>query len=73
MNDNEQHIAQLFTAELQFRLASAVRIATTTKVQPLELPLEWSHGRHSVGHDRLRCGQTKPNTRRASSNVLPPT
>jgi hypothetical protein len=33
-------------AELQFWLASAVRIATATDRQPFDLPLRWSHGQH---------------------------
>lgn len=36
MSNREKHIQLLFTAELQFRLAAAVRLATTLKVQPLE-------------------------------------
>src|SRR2546422_1491982 len=51
--DHDQHIARLFTAELQFRLASAVRVATTQQLQPLELPLLWTHGVHSVSHDEI--------------------
>jgi hypothetical protein len=38
----------LRTAELQFWLASAVRIAAATQRQPLDLPIEWSHGKHTV-------------------------
>lgn len=53
MSDREKHISQLFTAELQFRLASAVRLATTRKVQPLDLPMEWSHGRHLVKYEEI--------------------
>lgn len=44
----DSHIDYLLTAEFQFRLASAVRLATTLKRQPLDLPLEWTHGLHSV-------------------------
>lgn len=53
MSDREQHIANLFTAELQFRLASAVRLATTRDVQPLDLPVEWSHGKHLVRYEEI--------------------
>lgn len=49
---NEQ-ADKLFIAELQFRLASAVRVATTFKNQPLDLPTRWSHGRHSVSHGEI--------------------
>jgi hypothetical protein len=44
------HTERLFVAELQFRLASAVRLATTFNEQPLDLPVQWSHGRHVVDY-----------------------
>lgn len=53
MTENEKHIAYLFTAELQFRLASAVRLATTLNAQPLDLPTEWTHGEHCVKYDEI--------------------
>jgi len=53
MTKNEKHIAYLFTAELQFRLASAVHLATTLNAQPLDLPTEWTHGKHSVKNDEI--------------------
>ncbi len=53
MSERQKHIDQLFTAELQFRLASAVRLATTRKVQPLDLPIEWTHGRHRVKYEEI--------------------
>jgi hypothetical protein len=53
MTENEKHIGHLFTAELQFRLASAVRLATTLNVQPPDLPTEWSHGKQSVKYDEV--------------------
>jgi hypothetical protein len=48
MPDIAHHVQHLRLAELQFRLASAVRLGTTIKTQPLDLPIEWSHGEHSV-------------------------
>lgn len=57
MTETEKHIGYLFTAELQFRLASAVRLATTLNAQPLDLPTEWSHGNHSVKYDELALRQ----------------
>jgi hypothetical protein len=51
MGDRECHIQKLFTAELQFRLASAVRLAVTGKRQPLDLPMEWTHGQHRVRYE----------------------
>lgn len=57
MTENEKHIGHLFTAELQFRLASAVRLATTLNVQPLDLPVEWNHGEHSVQYEEIALRQ----------------
>jgi hypothetical protein len=51
--ERERHIGLLFSAELQFRLASAVRLATTQGVQPLDLPIEWSHGQHRVKYQEV--------------------
>jgi hypothetical protein len=47
------HIDHLFSAELQFRMASAVRLATKLKVQPLELPIEWTHGSQRVEYAEI--------------------
>ncbi|MBL8227235.1 MAG: hypothetical protein JNL98_02105 [Bryobacterales bacterium] len=59
MTDSEKHIGLLFTAELQFRLASAVRLATSLGSQPIDLPVTWTHGNHSVryGETALRQDQ----------------
>lgn len=46
-------IRLLKAAEVQFRLASAVRLATTSKRQPLDLPIEWSHGKHKVKYKEI--------------------
>lgn len=71
MSDRERHIAQLFTAELQFRLASAVRLATTRNVQPLDLPTEWTHGQHRV---KSRASSVTllpmPRSRRCGRSIL---
>jgi hypothetical protein len=40
MSDIAKQIQQLRLAELQFRLASAVRAASTFKTQPRDLPIE---------------------------------
>ncbi len=53
MIDLDEHIGRLFSAELQFRLASAVRLAVTMGHQPLDVPLEWSHGKHKVHYDEV--------------------
>jgi hypothetical protein len=51
MSDIAKQIEHLRLAELQFRLASAVRLASTFKTQPRDLPIEWSHGKHGVRYD----------------------
>jgi hypothetical protein len=53
MTEREKHIAHTFTAELQFRLASAVRLATVLGIQPLDLPIEWTHGKHVVKYEEI--------------------
>ncbi|MGH9199676.1 MAG: hypothetical protein ACRD2A_00380 [Vicinamibacterales bacterium] len=57
MSDRENQIRQLFTAELQFRLASAVRLAVTGNRQPLDLPIEWTHGSHHVRYEEIALRQ----------------
>jgi hypothetical protein len=57
MIDVATHIDLLFTAELQFRLASAVRLAVTMEDQPLDLPQEWSHGKHKVSFSEVALRQ----------------
>ncbi|HZV36532.1 MAG TPA: hypothetical protein VFB72_18285 [Verrucomicrobiae bacterium] len=56
-SDNEKQIGKLFATELQFRLASAVRLAVTLGNQPLDLPTQWTHGRHSVGYEEIALRQ----------------
>ena len=73
MSELEKQIGNLFTAELQFRLASAVRLAVTGNRQPLDLPMEWTHGRHRVRYKRSPCAKTRPTTRPPSFIGLPPT
>src|SRR5687767_10569446 len=53
VSERKKHIDQLFTAELQFRLASAVQLATIQQVQPLDLPMERTHGRHRVKYEEI--------------------
>jgi hypothetical protein len=57
MTEREEHIGRLFTAELQFRLASAVRLATTRGKQPLDLPIEWTHGKHRAKYQEIALRQ----------------
>jgi hypothetical protein len=55
--EKQKHIQAVFTAELQFRLASAVRDATISKVQPLDLPDVWFHGKHHVTYAEIALRQ----------------
>lgn len=52
MNPGE-HVHMLRAAELQFRLASAVKLATGGGTQPLDLPAVWVHGQHQVTHEEV--------------------
>lgn len=53
MDPRSEHIHHLRAAEAQFRLATAARLATTLGHQPLDLPLQWSHGRHLVTYSEI--------------------
>lgn len=57
MTERQKHIDQLFTAEIQFRFAAAVRVATTMQVQPLDLPMKWIHGQHRVTYEEVALRQ----------------
>ena len=48
MDTREIHIGNLRAAEAQFRLATAARLAVTMGHQPLDLPIQWTHGNHAV-------------------------
>ena len=53
METREIHGGHLRAAEAQVRLATAVRLAVTVGRQPLELPLQWSHGKHTVHYSEV--------------------
>jgi hypothetical protein len=53
MNERELHLKHLRAAEGQFRLSTAVRLAVTVGHQPLDLPIQWSHGRHVVNYSEI--------------------
>ncbi|MBA4349317.1 MAG: hypothetical protein C0415_04940 [Thermodesulfovibrio sp.] len=61
MNNIDKHIGYLFSAELQFRLASAVRLATTFQNQPLDLPIEWTHGKHRIYYREIALREDQAN------------
>lgn len=49
----KETILELKLAELQFRLAVTVRLATTLENQPLDAPTQWSHGKHVVSYEEI--------------------
>lgn len=53
MKNKAEAIKRLFAAELQFRLASAVKLAVHSEKQPLTVPVEWVHGRHRVKNNEI--------------------
>jgi hypothetical protein len=53
MDTRETYLTHLRSAEVQFRLATAVRLAVTVGHQPLDLPIQWSHGRHTVNYSEV--------------------
>jgi hypothetical protein len=53
MNDKKEAILEMKLAELQFRLAVTVRLATSLGRQPLDVPTQWSHGKHIVTYEEI--------------------
>ncbi len=47
----ERHLNRLRLAEQQFRLACTVHLAVTNGVQTLDVPIEWTFGRHRVSYE----------------------
>lgn len=50
MDDRNKYINQIKLAEQQFRLACTVHLAVTNDVQPLDVPVEWTFGKHRVAY-----------------------
>lgn len=50
-NDRELHLNRLRLAEQQFRLACTVHLAVANGVQTLDVPVEWTFGRHHVSYE----------------------
>ncbi len=57
LTEKKAIILELKLAELQFRLAIAVRLATTLENQPLDVPTEWTHGKHRVLYEEIALRQ----------------
>jgi hypothetical protein len=55
----------------KFRLAPAVRLATTLQVQPLDLPQDWTHGQHRVSYEEIALRLIRLTTRHSFSTDLP--
>lgn len=51
MDIREQHLNRLKLAEQQFRLACTVNLAVANGVQTLDVPVEWTFGRHHVSYE----------------------
>ncbi|WP_157235150.1 hypothetical protein [Methylosinus sp. LW4] len=51
MDDQEALLKKLILAEQQFRLACTVNLAVTNNVQSLDVPVEWSFGKHTVSYE----------------------
>lgn len=51
MTDRDRHLNRLKLAEQQFRLACTVHLAVANGVQTLDVPVEWSFGRHRVSYE----------------------
>jgi len=52
-DERDVQIELLKAAELQFRLASAVPLATSCERQPFDLPDVWTYGRHTVDYKEV--------------------
>ena len=57
VTESEKQIGLLFTAELQFSLASAVHLASSLRTQPVDLPVIRTHGNHPVRYDDIALRQ----------------
>ena len=51
MNDLESLKKRLMLAEQQFRLACTVNLAVANGVQTLDVPVEWTFGKHRVSYE----------------------
>jgi hypothetical protein len=53
MDDRETLVKKLMLAEQQFRLACTVNLAVENNVQTLDVPVEWSFGKHRVSYEEF--------------------
>jgi hypothetical protein len=51
MDDRETLVKKLMLAEQQFRLACTVNLAVANNVQTLDVPVEWTFGKHRVSYE----------------------
>jgi len=61
MDDQEKHLRYLRATEGQFRLATAARLAVTMGHQALDLPIQWSHGKHVVSYSEIAVSNDEAN------------
>jgi hypothetical protein len=50
MDSKEKHVNRIKLAEQQFRLACTVHLAAINDVQTLDVPVEWTFGKHRVSY-----------------------
>ncbi|MBZ0259588.1 MAG: hypothetical protein K8F90_03180 [Hyphomicrobiales bacterium] len=62
MDQRERIINNLKIAEQQFRLACTVNLAVTNNVQTLDVPIEWTFGRHRVSYKEFGLRQDQADT-----------
>jgi len=51
MDDREPLVKKLMLAEQQFRLACTVNLAVANNTQTLDVPVEWTFGKHRVSYE----------------------
>ena len=51
MDDRETLVKKLMLAEQQFRLACTVNLAVENNVQTLDVPVEWTFGKHQISYE----------------------
>jgi hypothetical protein len=61
MNTDERLANNLRIAEQQFRLACTVNLAVTNGVQTLDVPIEWTFGRHRVSYQEFGLRRDQAN------------
>lgn len=72
MNERTDGINRLRLAEHQFRLACTVNLAASNEVQTLDVPIEWTFGKHRVHYEEFGLGRIKLRLLLVSWSLLRP-